>query len=97
MKIKFNSDDNLSLTKTLEIYNVIIVVRSWDNFRFQPKVCDGCHDLMEKSVYYNDVAIHFWYVSKDKTINLLRNTKLWHYNPNIIKLKDFIIIYVKDG
>ena len=28
MKIKFNSDDYLPLIKTLEIYNMIIVVRS---------------------------------------------------------------------
>ena len=28
MKIKFNSDDNLPLNKTLKIYNMIIVIRS---------------------------------------------------------------------
>ena len=28
MKIKFNSDDDLPLKKTLELYNMIIVVRS---------------------------------------------------------------------
>ena len=28
MKIQFNSDDGLPLTKTLELYNMIIVVRS---------------------------------------------------------------------
>ena len=31
------------------------------NFRFQSKVCDGCHDLMQKAM------------SKDDAINLLRN------------------------
>ena len=28
MKIKFNSDDNLPLKKTLELYNMVIVVKS---------------------------------------------------------------------
>ena len=28
MKIKFNSDDDLTLKKTLELYNMIIVVKS---------------------------------------------------------------------
>ena len=28
MKIKFNSDDNLSLNKTLKLYNMTIVIRS---------------------------------------------------------------------
>ena len=27
------------------------------NFGFQPKVCDGCHDLMQKAMSFNDVAI----------------------------------------
>ena len=26
------------------------------NFRFQPKVCDGCHDLMQKAKSFNDAA-----------------------------------------
>ena len=28
MKVKFNSDDHLPLKKTLELYNMLIVVRS---------------------------------------------------------------------
>ena len=27
------------------------------NFRFQSKVCDGCHDLMQKAGSFIDVAI----------------------------------------
>ena len=29
------------------------------NFRFQPKVCDACHDLMQKGMSFNDVAVVF--------------------------------------
>ena len=27
------------------------------NFKFQPKVCNSCNDLMQKSMSFNDVAI----------------------------------------
>ena len=26
------------------------------NFRFEPEVCDGCHDLMQKTMSFNNVA-----------------------------------------
>ena len=45
------------------------------NSRFQSKVSDGCHDLMQKAMSFNDVTIvsikrndyriHFWYMSKE--------------------------------
>ena len=27
------------------------------NFKIQPKVCNSCHDLMQKAMSFNDVAI----------------------------------------
>ena len=37
-----------------------IIYRYWYflkiNFRFQPEVCDGCHDLMQNTTSFNDVA-----------------------------------------
>ena len=46
------------------------------NFRFQPKVCNGCHDLMQAAVVFNDAAIFsvkghdyricFWYTTRMK-------------------------------
>ena len=46
------------------------------NFRFQPKVCNGCHDLMQTAVVFNDAAIFsvkghdyricFWYTTRMK-------------------------------
>ena len=56
------------------------------NVGSQPKVCNGCHDLMEKAGSFNDAAIasvkrdyyrfDFWYMSQDVTNNLLRNADL---------------------
>ena len=47
--------------------------------RFNPKVCNDCHNLMQKAVSFNDAAIfsfkrngyriHLWYMSKDQAIN----------------------------
>ena len=53
------------------------------NFKYEPYICNGCHDLIQKTINFNDVAIvsikesdyriHFWYISKNDAINLLRN------------------------
>ena len=48
------------------------------NFRFQPKVYNGCQFLMQNAMTFNDVAIllqneNFWYTSKDKAINVMEN------------------------
>ena len=55
-------------------------------FRYEPNLCNGCHDLMQKAVSFNDVAIvyvkgsacrtHFWYMSKDDAISIMSNSNL---------------------
>ena len=75
------------------------------NFRFQAIVCDGCHNLIQKAMNFdyiaivyvkeNDYRIHFLYISKDKAIYLLRNADLTFKKWNIIEQK-FIITY-KNG
>ena len=32
------------------------------NFRFEPEICNGCHDLMRKSTDFNDVVIVTIYI-----------------------------------
>ena len=56
------------------------------NFKFDPKVCNGCLDLKQKVMSFNDVTIisvkendnrvYFWYMVKDEAINLLRKADL---------------------
>ena len=51
-------------------------------FKYEPYLCNGCHDLMQKTMNFNDVAIvsikrndyiiHFWYMNKDDTINIMK-------------------------
>ena len=59
------------------------------NFRFQPEVCNSCHDLTLKDISCNDFAtiyfkrndygINFWGMSKDEVLTLLKNTILTEY------------------
>ena len=55
-------------------------------FRYEPSLCNGCHDLMPKAMSFNDVAIvyvkrnayriHFWYMSNDDAISITNNSNL---------------------
>ena len=62
------------------------------NFEYEPYFCNGCHDLMQKAMNFNDVAvvsikgsdyrIHFWYLTKNDAINLLNN--FWLENKGVL-------------
>ena len=55
-------------------------------FKYESYLCNGCHDLMQKAMSFNDVAIvyvkgsayriHFWYMSKDDAISIMNNSNL---------------------
>ena len=54
-----------------------------NNFDYEPYLCKGCHDLMQKALNFNNVAIisvkrsnyriHFWYMSKNDAICIMNN------------------------
>ena len=56
------------------------------SFKYEPHLCNGCHDLMQKAVSFNNIAIayvessvyriHFCYMSKDDAINIMNNSSL---------------------
>ena len=55
------------------------------SFKYEPYLCNGCHDLMQKSMNFNDLIvsingnvyrIHFWYMSKDDAISVMNNSNL---------------------
>ena len=66
----------------MQLFLIIIKI----NFRFQSKLCDGCHDLMQKAMSFNDNAIvsvrridyriHSWYMSKDEATDFSKNVDL---------------------
>ena len=55
-------------------------------YKYEPYVCNACHDLMQKTVSFNNVAIvsikgnsyriHFWFITKNNANNLLNNSVL---------------------
>ena len=55
-------------------------------FKYEPYLCRGCHNLTQKAMSFNDVAIAyvkgsayrilFWYMKKDDAINIMNNFKL---------------------
>ena len=55
-------------------------------FKYEPYLCNGCHDLMQETMNFNYVAIvsikgndyriHFWYMSKDDAIDIMTNSNL---------------------
>ena len=54
-------------------------------YKYEPYLCNGRHDLMQKaknfnfaivSIKGNDYRIHFWYMSKDDAINIMKNSDL---------------------
>ena len=54
--------------------------------KYQPYLYSGCHDLMQKAMYLNDAAIvsikgnyyrvGCWYMNKDDTITIMKNSNL---------------------
>ena len=54
--------------------------------KYEPYLCNGCHDLMRKAMSFNDVdialikgsacRIHFWYMSKDDESNIMNGCNL---------------------
>ena len=55
-------------------------------FKYEPYLCNGCHELMQKAKSFNKVAIvyvkrsacriHFWYMGKDDAISVMSNSNL---------------------
>ena len=54
------------------------------NFSYEPHLSNGCHDLKQKAMSFNDVAIVsikgsdyriFWYMSKNDAISIMHNSK----------------------
>ena len=56
-------------------------------FKYEVYLCNGCHNLIQKAISFNNVAIvyvkgnayriHFWYMSKDDAINIMNGSILF--------------------
>ena len=71
-------------------------------FKYEPYLCNGCLNLMQKAMSFNNVAfayvkgnayiIHFWYMSRDDTINIMNGSNLVDKRGVLQK----ILIYTKN-
>ena len=59
---------------------------------YEPYLCNGCH-IMQKAMSFKNLAIfsvkgsdyriHFWYMSKDDAINIMKNSDLNKENGSL--------------
>ena len=83
-----NKTNDINKTNVSKKYNICCHYQYFldKGFKFEPYLCNGCHDLMQKAVKFNDVAIvsikendyiiHFWYMSNDDAINIMKTSNL---------------------
>ena len=72
-----------SLSKECDIYHYWYFKNI--GFKHEPHLCNGCHDLMQKTMSFNVAIvyvtgsayrIHFGYMSKDDAINIINGSNL---------------------
>ena len=87
--IKYDISEGIDINKT-NASNECDICHYWyfvnKNFSYEPYLCNGCHDLMQKAMNFNDVSIvsikgndyriHFWYMSKNDAINIMKSSNL---------------------
>ena len=79
-------DKGVNKTSTSKEYNISHYQHFKDTgFKYEPYLCNCCHDFMQKAMSFNDVdiyvkgiayRIHFWYISKDDAISIMNNSNL---------------------
>ena len=71
-------------------------------FKYEKYLCNGCHDLMQKAMSFNNLAIvyvkenahriRFWYMSKDDAINIRNGSNLVNKWGVLL----FFLLYIKN-
>ena len=64
------------------MYQLSLLLLFQNNFEFQPKVCDDCHDMTQRSLSFvddsaiaivkrHDYTINFWFMIKKAAIDII--------------------------
>ena len=63
-----------------------VIIGTDIGFKYEPYLCNVCHDLMQNAISFNDVAvvyikgsayrIHICYMSKNDGISIMKNSNL---------------------
>ena len=66
------------------IFVIIGIFRK--GLKFEQYLCNGCHNLIQQAMNFNDVAIvsvkgsdnkiHFWFMSRNYGINIMKSSTL---------------------
>ena len=87
--------DRIDISKGIDVNKIsfskeLIFVTIGIGFKYEKYLCNGCHDLMQISMSFNNVAIvyvkgnsyriHLWYMSKNDAINILNGSSLVDIN-----------------
>ena len=87
--------DRIGISKGIDVNKTslskeLIFVTIGIGFKYEKYLCNGCHDLMQISMSFNNVAIvyvkgnsyriHLWYMSKNDAINILNGSSLVDIN-----------------
>ena len=87
--------DRIDISEVIDINKTnaskeCVICRYWYfkniGFKYEPYLCNGCHDLMQKAMNFHDAAIasikgndyriYFWYMSKDDAVSIMHNSSL---------------------
>ena len=62
--------DRIDISKGIDVNKTSDIHHYWYfkdiSFKYEPYLCNGCHDLMQKAMSFNDVAVV--YVEKKKCL-----------------------------
>ena len=81
--------EGIDVNKT-NLSNEYDICRCWYfkdiSFKYEPYFCNSCHNLMQKAMSFNNIAIvyvkgnayriNFWYMSKNDAINIMNGSNL---------------------
>ena len=89
-ELQMLENDRIDISERIDISKMNVpkkcnICHIWNfldkDFKYEPYLCNGCHDLIQKAINFNDVAIvsikgnnyrsYFWYMSKDNAIILI--------------------------
>ena len=87
--LEYDISEEIDVNK-VKAPNVCDICHYWyflnKSFKYEPYLCNGCHDLMQKAINFNDVSIgsvkgsdyriYFWYMSKNDAINIMKSSNL---------------------
>ena len=86
-RINISEGININKTSASKEYDICDYWHFKDiGFKYEPYLCNGCHDLMRKAINFNYVAIvavkrsdyriYYWYMSKNDAISIKNNSNV---------------------